>query len=106
MAQHLHADADQQSLFAPHRLAANFPEPVEVVGQRAVQKGQQHHRQREPYIVGQQGDEQNRAHRHVDQEHEKLLRQVLRDPVDGRDPVGQVADQPVFEKLHRQPQQF
>ena len=105
MTQHLHADADQQALLAPHRLDANGPGGVEEMGEHAVQNAEQEHDQRERDVVRQQRGEQHRAHRHVDDEHEKLVRQVLRDPVDGRDPIGQVADQPVGKELHRQPQQ-
>ena len=105
MTQHLHADADQQSLFTPHRLASNSPKRAEEVDQHAVQEGQQQHNQREHDIVGQHRDEQYRAHRHVDNEHKKLSRQILRDSVDGRDPIGQIADQPVGEELDRQPKQ-
>ena len=103
MTQHLHAEADQQSLFPPHRLASNGPQRVEKMRQHSVQKGQQQHDQREQNIVGQHGDKQDRAHRHVDNEHKKLVGEILGDSVDGRDPVGQIAHQPVLEKLDRQP---
>ena len=83
MAQHLHAQADQQSLFAPHRLALSGPEPAEEAGHCAVQEGQRQHHQREQHIVGEHGDEQDRAQCHVNQKHEKLFGQVLRNSVDG-----------------------
>ena len=105
MAQHLHADADQQSLLAPHRLASTGPDRVEKVSQYSVQKAQRQHDQREHDVVGQHRDEQHHAHRYVDNEHEKLVREVLRDSVDRRDPIGHITDQTVFEKLHRQAQQ-
>ena len=34
-----------------------------------------------------------------------MIRQVLRDPVDRRDPIGQITGQPMSEELHRQPKQ-
>ena len=104
MTQHLHADADQQSLLPPHRVAPHGPMRVQDVDRHCVQERQQQHHQRQQDIVDEHRHEQHRAHRHVDEEHEKLVRQVLRDPVDGRDPIRQVPHQPVVEEVHRQPE--
>ena len=70
-----------------------------------MQNGQQQHNQREPKIIDQHCGKQHRTHRHFDNQDEKPVRQILRDSVDGRDTIGQIAYQPVFEKLDRQPQQ-
>ena len=105
MTQHLHAEADQQSLLAPHRLTSNSPKRVEKSRQYAVHTSQQEHNQREQDIVGEHGYEEDQAHSHVDYEHQEFICQVPGDPVGGRNAIGQVARQPVFEELHRQPQQ-
>ena len=105
MTQHLHTDADQHSLLTPHRMASIGAQRLDEIRQHSVDDGQGQHGQRNPDIVGQHRRQKHRAHRHVDNEHQELAGQVLGDPVDGGDPVGQVADQPVLEELHRQAQQ-
>ena len=104
--EHQRADTCEQSLLALQGMAPVCLQARDRPRGRRVQHGQPDHDQRQQRLVDKYHRQEQDAHRHFDDEREKMLRQARGDPVDGQHARAQFAGDSMVEEFHRQTQQL